>query len=495
MPKIAPIIGGLTIPIYYFITKELIGDKKISLIASSLLAVSTFHVYQTSHAAPLTIGHFFMMLSMYFFIKYIKDQKYAIPLLTTTVFLILSHHFTTYFYIISITIILFYYTMDKQVKTTYLFHLIIYIILAATIAFGYWGFIATPVLKYLTNNILYSPALIISLFYMLVLGGVFFIRFLKTHSPQILKIRILKQSTKEKTILLTILFIISLLVIVIFTGIPGIDAKLTPLAVLFSLPMIVLIGFATAGFSLLSKQKGQLFIKGWFIGILLSFVYAIISGSMYPDRHLEYLIVPLCIPAALTLNDLIEDYKESNIKRIFNHPSARIQAIHLKKKIILIGSITILFTNMIVAYPTIESLDHIDERLSTPCINCMDWMEGNVSNASTIVSDHRISMLVWATGFQIPLVNNTYTIWTANNSTLCLPELQQLKITHIIIDDIMFNKVINVDVGQYYYFTNLSYQKFQKAPFELIYRNATFNNQQIEQHWIEIYKVNYSKMT
>ncbi|MFE3846071.1 dolichyl-phosphate-mannose--protein mannosyltransferase, partial [Thermoplasmatota archaeon] len=91
MPKIAPIFGGLTIPIFYFIVYEIIKNKRIAIISAALLSVATFHVYQTSHAAPLTIGHFFMMLSLYFFIRFINNKKYIFPLLISTFLLILSH--------------------------------------------------------------------------------------------------------------------------------------------------------------------------------------------------------------------------------------------------------------------------------------------------------------------------------------------------------------------------------------------------------------------
>ena len=496
MPKIAPILGGLTIPIFYFIVKDLIGNKRIAILASALLSVSTFHVYQTSHAAPLTVGHFFMMLSFYFFIKYVKDQKYIIPLFFSTVLLILSHHFTTYFYLISITFMVFYYTTEKHVRSKHLYHLLFYIGLAATLAFGYWGFIATPVFGFFTNKMFLPPTVIILLFYAFIFSGVLFIRFWKKQYPDFLQRQFFKNYSKEKTITIMVLLIGILSIIVSITGLPGVKASLTPLALILSIPMMFLISFGIAGFSFLKAQKGHAFVKGWIIGIFISFLYAIVSGGLFPDRHLEYLIVPLCIPAALTLNEFIKDYQDSRIKNIFNKYTPSMQTVHRKKKIALIGSIIILFiSNMIVAYPTIDSLEHIDERVSDPCINCLDWMQGNMSNSSVIASDHRILMLTWATGFDMPLgeYNITKTIWTANNSSACFEELQRLKINHVIIDDIMFEKVINVDDGHYYYFNNNSYEKFLKPPFELIYRNATLNNQLVEEHWIEIYKVNYSQ--
>jgi 4-amino-4-deoxy-L-arabinose transferase-like glycosyltransferase len=78
MSKIAPIFGGLSVLIFYFVVYELIGDRKIAILSSLFLAVLPFHVYQTSHAAPLTMGHFFMMLSLYLFIKYRQDARYLV---------------------------------------------------------------------------------------------------------------------------------------------------------------------------------------------------------------------------------------------------------------------------------------------------------------------------------------------------------------------------------------------------------------------------------
>ena len=54
----------------------------------------------------------------------------------------------------------------------------------------------------------------------------------------------------------------------------------------------------------------------------------------------------------------------------------------------------------------------------------------------------------------------------------------------------MKEKIVNIDVGKYYQMSNESYEKFLSDPFELIYRNSTYNNLGEEIHWVEIYKVN-----
>jgi hypothetical protein len=121
-------------------------------------------------------------------------------------------------------------------------------------------------------------------------------------------------------------------------------------------------------------------------------------------------------------------------------------------------------------------------------------MEGNMSSDSVIASDHRLSMLCWANGYNITY-GETNTTWTSENVSQCLEELQQFNITHILIDDIMVLRVVNVNVGMYYHMTNSSYEKFQEEPFTLIYRNATTNNQFEEIHWIELYEIDYSKIS
>jgi len=59
MPKIGPIFGSLTIFLFYFVARHLTENKKIALLSTLIFAVLPFHVYQTSHTYPLSIGHFF----------------------------------------------------------------------------------------------------------------------------------------------------------------------------------------------------------------------------------------------------------------------------------------------------------------------------------------------------------------------------------------------------------------------------------------------------
>ena len=496
MPKLAPIFGGLSVFVFYFIVKELIKDKKIALISSALLAVSVLHIYQTSHAAPLTIGHFFMMISLYFFIKFQRNPMFSIPLIASTALLIFSHHFTTYFYLITITFLTFAYVSKRKKINHQILYIITYVLFASTATFAHWIFIATPVYRGFMNvGYFIPPYVVIAAFYVFVILGTFISAKFNWFNPlKNINFNFLHfDMDKYKKIALSFLILLATVIVVSITGIPGVYIKITPLAIVYALPMLFVLALSYAGLSYLSSIRDGFLIKGWFIGIFLSLTYSLTSASLLPDRHLEYLIVPLCIPAALTLKEIINDHPLRNLKR---HTMELIEPAELSKRfrrnVIASSLIAILFiANLIAAYPAIDSLNAIDERVSEPCVNTLDWMAGNVNNMSIFASDHRLEMLIWAEGFGITY-GKTNTTWFAENLSEYKDELIQLNVTHIVVDDIMRDGVVNVDVGKYYYMTNESYEKFNYTPFKLIYRNATYDNEDEEIHWVEVYQVDRS---
>ena len=494
MPKIIPIIGGLTVPILYFIVLELIKDKRVALISAALLSIATFHVYQTSHAAPLTVGHFFMLLSLYFFIKYMKKKTYIAPLLLSTGLLVLSHHFTTYFYIVSITFILFANMLAKHKTDKNDMWNLAYVSCAASLTFGYWALIAKPVFYgFMQGNMSLSSYQIIVLYYIFLFGGFIALLMKNKHFQNVLPIHRNKIFSLKTKVSIFFIILVVASVYASVNGVPGVYAKITPLALFYSLPMLLFISLSLSGFSVLKKTRGGILIMGWTFALSASFFYSLLSGGLLPDRHLEYLVIPLCIPAAISIVEIIEGLNGLNVKNLFLNPSVlpKLTRHHTKHMLAIVVVACMGISNIMAIYPTIDALDTIDERVSQPCINVLDWMNGNVSASSVVASDHRISMLLWAEDFNITMGKTNLT-WTAENWTACLPELEELNITYIFIDDIMNEIVVNIDVGKYYHVSNESYDKFTMKPFELIYRNATANNLGEEIHWAEVYAINIS---
>ena len=77
-------------------------------------------------------------------------------------------------------------------------------------------------------------------------------------------------------------------------------------------------------------------------------------------------------------------------------------------------------------------------------------------------------------------------------SLILMYEVKQCVVTHVLIDDVMRDVSVNVHVLHSVYMTNESYLKFKQEPFELVYRNATVNQDNEEVHWAEVYSVNWT---
>jgi len=514
MPKIAPIFGGLSIMIFYFIVRELIGNKKIAMLSSLFLAVLPFHAYQTSHASPLTMGHFFMVLSIYFFIKYRQDFRYIIPLFISTILLIMSHHLTTYFYIISLVFIVFFENASRKEWAPSLKLDVPYILLASGLIFSYWKFIATPVYeRFMNTGITLGPILIesnvtIALFYLLFFSS-FGIIWLKR------RLNILFEredaSVNSCMVKFSITLIIGLAAMGIFSifKMPWTNFSLTPLSILYSMPLLLIFGFGVAGFRHTRFIKNGFFIRGWLMAILLSFTYGLVTNSwtLYPHRHLEYMMAPLSIISIFGIRSIFLNLNyESLSKGIRKIPHASTQLLSQSRKTRLVKKrqlaymfvvIVLVTTNAVSIYPSHVALNASYEVITNENLYVTEWMKENLDkNNCVIASDHRLARIVEAVGFNTT-IDETIIIWDAENLSDYIDELYGIgknhsRITHILIDDIMRERVVHVGFGKIAYMTNESYDKFRSQPFELAYRNSTINQNMEEIHWTELYIINWT---
>jgi len=515
MPKIIPIFGGLTIFIFYFIVKELVGSKKIAIISSLFLAVLPFHVYQTSHAAPLTMGHFFMMLSIYFFIKSRQKVKFLIPLLISTMLLIMSHHLTTYFYLISLIFIVFVENVSKRQWTPSIKLDMMYIVTTSALIFSYWASIATPVYERFMNlGLKIGPLSVganfmIVLFYLLIFSMLGIVWLKRRYNLSFENIKIPWKSPVFEFALAVILCS-TVMVIYTFINLPGTNFSFTPLSIVYALPLLIIFGFGVAGYRRTRFIKNGFFIRGWVLAILVSFAFGMWTNNpvILPHRHLEYLMMPLSIISAYGIIEIFSHihYKSLfdlrkrsiNVQKSLTKISGKRRFILDRKQLLYLALIVIIITtNAASTYSLHSALNVTHEGISHENFSVANWVNENLDkNNSVIASDHRISRIVESAGFNTTRDDAIF-IWEAENLTDYIDELFGINmscdiITHVIIDDVMREQVVSPAFREAYYMTNNSYNKFHDQPFELVYRNATLDNQMKEVHWTEIYEVNWT---
>jgi hypothetical protein len=500
MPKIAPVFGGLTVLIFYFIVYDLTKRRDLALLSALFLAVIPFHVYQTSHAAPLTMGHFFMMLCCYLFLKYMDQKKYLVPLMISTVFLIMSHHLTTYFFLITI----FFFVVIKSIRTDLrtMYRDVAYVLAASAMTFSYWIFIATPVFStFMNNGLSISSYFVILLFYVALFGCLLANAAMKKKKPQF--IHSLKKtftfhpahSRKRALIYFTagFVFIFCAEIVFLFVNFPVSGIRMKPLSILYSIPMLFFIGFGCLGVEYLKHVKNRWFFQAWLCAILSSFIYSLVTvnTTLFPDRHVEYLTVPACLFAAVGVLYFFRfrEHKVSlSLKKQLSYPSIQVLFV-----LVVCG---LVFSNAVAVYPVYTSLEWMDESIPDETANAINWINDNLDRNDTVVAtDLRLSKMIWAEGINATF-EGTNDTWTCDTWVGCVADFDadesHQKVTHVLIDDVMRDVSVNVRVTQSVYMTNESYLKFSQEPFTLVYRNATVNQDNEEIHWAAVYSVNWT---
>jgi hypothetical protein len=541
MPKLTPIFGGLAVLVFYFFTNQLINNKKIALLCTLFFAFMPFHVYQTSHASPLTMGHFFIMLSFYIFLKFRKNTKYIFPLIVSTLLLIMSHHLSTYFYLISLIGIVFVENVCSNENTTTFNKDIIYILITSILVFSYWAFIAKTVYEnfisgFSVGGIRFESIFIIIIFYI-------FLAFLFLFAKKIIRklnSYISNHYENKKSILIRFflliypfikkkwpsrrsrifLFILVLIVILggmlLFTSLemPWVGFAFTYLSIIYALPLVVAIAFGVVGVRYTWFIKNGIFIRGWLIALVFSFFFMLITNNtiIFPHRHLEYMMAPLAILIVYGIGGIFSDpFYEGLLKQlkskkdvIVDYTIGKIK-IPQKNRLIQLTIILILILSLAsTTYVVHKALNASDERITAEAIYTIEWMSENLDkNNSMIASDHRLARIAEAEGFNTTK-DETIEIWEAEKLDEFIFELigigkNHSRITHIIIDDIMKNDVVHVHFGEIKYMTNetwtAAYDKFKNEPFEIIYRNETIDVDPVTLeplHWAEVYRVNWT---
>jgi PKD repeat protein len=137
----------------------------------------------------------------------------------------------------------------------------------------------------------------------------------------------------------------------------------------------------------------------------------------------------------------------------------------------------------------------MDESIPNETANAIEWIHDNLDGNDTLVAtDLRLSKMIWAEGIDATF-EGTNDTWTCDTWVGCVTDFDakdHRMVTHVLIDDVMRDISVNVRVLQSVYMTNESYLKFSQEPFELVYRNATVNQDNEEIHWAEVYSVNWT---
>jgi hypothetical protein len=489
LPRVAPIFGGLSVWVFYFVAKEMVYDKKIALLCCAFLATNPFHIYQTSHAAPMTMGHFFMVLCLYFFVKKEKSIVSMGALYLCSILLIASHHLTTFFYIITIVFITFYRNLISESWTKDLKGDLFYIFTFSAFTFVYWMLIANSVFRsFLVGDLILPSWLIIALFCVgiFVLLGLVVLR--RRYMP-FKRIGIKLRPGLLQSIFITVIICSIFIITFSIIKIPNTGFIFEITAIFVLLPFIIVVGFGVYGGFVLKGERERGYTLGWLYPLAISLILTTVTWhqTLFPFRHLEYIAYPFSILSGVGAYIYWKTLKQNEFQSNITSKA------RFTSRIFVYFVVVVLILNLISAYSVQRVTSRYEESISEEVFDVVHWMQENVSGYNfTVASDHRISQILWAEGYNVTS-DDAYLIWFSPNWTGCLEELETVnyskpQIKYILIDYVMRFDGVQSNINETpQNLTPESYGKFTEPPFSLIYRSENEKGTK----WAEVYEVDW----
>ncbi len=521
-----PILGGLTPFLLYLISRELGFSRNISALAGFLLAVNPVQVYQTSQANYLTTGHFFLLLSILFFLKFHKNLKYAIPLIASIILLILSHQLSTYFFLISIIGMVISVNLLSNKWKDYILYDFLMIEFTGTAMISYLLLRIPSMVHFFSKALLglgYGGVLALFYAFSIILFAILqkwdsdAFKKRVDHFLVLLRLNI----DPRRDIYLTAFATVSIvLVLLLFMAVGYVPKYITLSAVAISLPFILFLAVSVVGLKYFLTERNISEVFGWSMAIIGSLLYSIISKNtvLLPARHFEYLAGPFSIISAYVVNKWYYHYKDKGTQNIFSENYAndkvrllpspiidskgrsfffvRKQVIHssgksysIKKSVavenvILIVIVSVVLLMGVFSYPiTSDFIPSHTEALTFEDEAVIQYLNATGNRSLSVATDHQIGILLKSYGFTSPF-NNLSIFWNSTNWTQAIWQIagengSYMPVGYVLISTYMiqygvwgYNGSNNPDQPPIY-LNRTTFGKFFIQPFGLLYENSS----------------------
>jgi hypothetical protein len=377
---LVPVLGGLAVLPIFLLSGKILHDDRMALFVAAFIAGVMPNVYSTSHTAPATVGDLLAFTALVLFLHLRRDPRALAPLVIVTAALVMTHHLSTYFLILMVlgTLVLqgllrpFLWTAGARREVGYAAFL-----LAATFAF--WFGYATPFRDNILTDVDVKPWWILFVAF----GGLLVLlvalvaarrrvswRY-RPHYPGLGYI--------ASTFGLALAFVYGLAIATILGAVPGTVIALPPAVLVDFAPLLILAAFSAAGRKFFDFLREGAAVSAWFLALAASALVGSVVATqvLIPYRHVEYLLVPVAILAALGFFRLLD---------LASPPRRR-------RTVAVVAGCALLAGNFAFAIPPPSLVAGWNEATYPVMMGSVYWAHGHVSGL--VAADHQASTLVF----------------------------------------------------------------------------------------------------
>jgi hypothetical protein len=378
-----PVLGAFAVLPMFLLAVRVAKEPRVGLFAAAFLAGAIPHAYTTAHSAPATLGDLFVFANLLLFLRLRTDAKALPPLLLTSGSLVVTHHLSIYFFLL---MVLGAVVIGGLVRPwsgragTYRELAFAAVLAAGTVA--YWFGYATTFRDSILTDVDIRPWWLLFLafaFGLALLAGLVALRRriswrYRPHTP---RFRAIAASWVAAAVTL---FVIGVTTIV--WGVPGTSVRVPPEGLVYFVPLVALMSFSAAGRKFLDFERDGFHPTVWLGILLLSALVGITVAPrvIIPYRHLEYLLIPFAIFAAI------------GFVRLLDLGGLR----GLGRRLAVAGCGALLLANCLTGIPPPSTFAGWREGTIPAAIDPAYWARDHASGL--IVTDHHASSTVFGFG-------------------------------------------------------------------------------------------------
>ncbi len=403
---IVPAVSMLSVVPLFLLFRRLYPNDHVALLGAAFSSVAMPRAFSIAHPAPLALGDFLAVAALWMFVESRNDRRWYVLLAPTAGALIVTHHLSSYFFAIGALggVLLLELWRPGLWSRRFPSREFAFVAAFVTTTFVFWfygttDFVAKVLLPGLAESTAVGFASFEALGLIVVAGSVAVVRWRRgvgRSSRAWVRVPSDRSLVRDLIVIGAVVFGAAAALLVV--PIPGTSQSTRPLAILWFTPVLALGLLCTGSRRSVTSARLAPFALTWLGALgasaaaMLGFavlgatsprltVLSDLSATITPDRHVEYLFLPLGLLIALGAARLVQRAGERGGRRALVAASLAI--------------VLVVAANAAIVYPPQADFGGFEEGLTRGDAGLWMWVGIAVPAGSTVASDHRLSSFLF----------------------------------------------------------------------------------------------------
>ena len=403
---IVPVVAVLSVLPLFLLFRRLYPNDHVALLASAVSSVVMPRLFSLAHPAPLALGDFLAVAALWMLVESRRDRRWYAVLAPTAAALILTHHLSSYFFAVGALGGIVFLELwrpglwSRRFPTREFAFLGAFV--SATFVFWFYGtteFVSKVLLPGFGGSADVGFASFEALGLVVVVGCAAVVRWRRSLGrPSRRWVRVPSDRSFLRDLVAIGVIVFACAAALVLVPIPGTSQVTKPLAILWFAPVLLLGLLCSGSRRSLTTARLAPFALTWLgaLGLsaaaMLGFavlgadvprlsVLADLASTLAPDRHVEYLFLPIGLLVAVGTAQLVARAGEKGGRKALLAAAVAV--------VVLVGA------NAAIVYPPPADFGGFQEGMTHGDAALWMWVGVALPPGVTVASDHRLSSFLF----------------------------------------------------------------------------------------------------